>query len=303
MDNVLTRYVLCRTCPNYYRIIYLYATLASIHLSRLFFTRNKITDIAKAITTSLVFATLLRKQGSQASSIPSCGEQYGEFWICLDDRAQKLQVCDSISSAVVHHYQTCLSRNSSDDGILSGLLLGPLVSSSLLYIALNAFSNSPDADVLNASWYIERPQSLPNSGHPYTPLEALVLSRRSAVDLATLCSVILLTHVCTSKWYEARCRRQKSAAEGERASVPRSEARKVRLYVAMALVLCCILLVLRVVFQITQIGIWQSMCVAVPLMRSCMLMVTRFRRHDLLGHCFELCILSNDAVHRHQART
>lgn len=175
----------------------------------------------------------------------------------MDDSAKKLQV-RNVSHRSKPIFSSPPFRNSSDDGILSGLILGPLVSSSLLYIALSPFSQSPDADVLNSSWYIEPPQILANFGNPYTPLEALVLSRRSAVDLATLCSVILLTHVCTSKWAENRHQPRASGLEGERASVPRSEGRKFWLYVLMTSTVCCSLLVLRGILEWAQIGLWQS---------------------------------------------
>lgn len=177
----------------------------------------------------------------------------------MDDSAKELQV-RSLFHRDRYDFTTqfIFFRNSSDDGILSGLILGPLVASALLYIALVPFTQSRDADMLNPSWYIERPQPLPNSGHPYTSVEALVYSRRNAVNVATLCSVVLLAHVCTSKWYEYWCRCRASTAEGERASVPRSEARKFWLYVSMASIVCCILLILRCTLEWCDIGLWQS---------------------------------------------
>ncbi|KAI0309249.1 hypothetical protein OF83DRAFT_1089205 [Amylostereum chailletii] len=140
-------------------------------------------------------------------------------------------------------------RDSSDDGIVSGLVLGPLISSALCYNALTS-SSLP-------SWYIEPPLQLNNGGHPYPPLQSLVLSRRAAVNLGTLCSCILLTHVCASHYFEARYRRTHRAADGERGSVPRSEMRKWWLYILFTLVVSACLLGARFLFAEARIGIWQ----------------------------------------------
>ncbi|THH19814.1 hypothetical protein EW146_g1412 [Bondarzewia mesenterica] len=150
-------------------------------------------------------------------------------------------------------------RNSSDDGILSGLILGPLIASSLLYTSIKSSSpSSPKAIPLPSNWYIEPPRSLSNLGIAFTPVQALVLSRRNAVSLATLCSTIILTHVCASAWFEAHHRRRTNAVEGERASVPRSEARKSSLYILFTFTVCLGLLGLRFLFEQLHVGIWQN---------------------------------------------
>lgn len=152
-------------------------------------------------------------------------------------------------------------RNSTDDGMLSGLILGPLIASSLLYASqkMQASATSPDTLRLPSHWYIEPPPALSNLGKPLSLLQALVLSRRNAVSLATLCSTILLVHVCASWGFEALYRRRTNVAEGERASVPRSEARKSWLYVLFTSAVCLGLLALRFLFERAHLGVWQAM--------------------------------------------
>lgn len=99
---------------------------------------------------------------------------------------------------------------------------------------------------------------LSNLGKPLSLLQALVLSRRNAVSLATLCSTILLVHVCASWGFEALYRRRTNVAEGERASVPRSEARKSWLYVLFTSAVCLGLLALRFLFERAHLGVWQG---------------------------------------------
>jgi len=121
-------------------------------------------------------------------------------------------------------------RESSDDGILTGLLFGPLIASALLYSVLQqtqVASSSP----LPPSWRIEPPAHLSNSKSPLTAIEALLLSRYSLIDLSTLCSTILLFHVCASWWFEAHRCRHINAPSSERYSVPRSEVRRTSYYV------------------------------------------------------------------------
>ncbi|KAA1467328.1 hypothetical protein DENSPDRAFT_792529 [Dentipellis sp. KUC8613] len=147
-------------------------------------------------------------------------------------------------------------RTSSDDGILSGLTLGPLIASALLYSSLKL---PHDRIPIPPDWYIEPPLTLPNAGNPMTPLEALILGRRNAVHLATMCATILLTHVSASWWFEARYRRRHAVVEGERGSVPRSEARKSWYYILFTFTVSLCLLGLRYAFEIANIGIWQQM--------------------------------------------
>jgi hypothetical protein len=146
-------------------------------------------------------------------------------------------------------------RTSSDDGLINGLILGPLITSALYYVALK-FDKHPAGTLQQPLWHIEAPWRLGNETS-LTALQALVLSRRNAVDLSTLCSTTLLIHVYSSHWFEWRHRRHHKVSEGERGSVPRSEARKGWLYVFFTFLVCSILLGLRFALDCAQVGLWR----------------------------------------------
>lgn len=150
------------------------------------------------------------------------------------------------------HY--LLSRNSSDDGILSGLLIGPLIASAELHTALKSVSTR--RPLLPPEWRVDS-IIFPLSDPKLTQAEALVISRRALVDLATICSTILLVHVCASWWKEARVRKD-GLPETERASVPRSEMRRLKLYVLFCLVVSLVVVRMRTGFREMGWGIWQS---------------------------------------------
>ncbi|KIK62538.1 hypothetical protein GYMLUDRAFT_242694 [Collybiopsis luxurians FD-317 M1] len=144
-------------------------------------------------------------------------------------------------------------RYSSDDGILTGLLLGPLVASALLYSSLT--SSSSDNQL--PSWRIEPPLLLHNANGNYTALEALVLSRYNLVDLANLCSTILLFHVCASWWFEGRYRAGFPPLDSERKSVPRSEGKRLIYFVLFALGTTLGMLGIKFALREFSLGIWQ----------------------------------------------
>jgi dolichol kinase len=120
------------------------------------------------------------------------------------------------------------------------------------------FDTQPAGTAQPPFWHIEDPWRLGNETS-LTPLQALVLSRRNAVDLSTLCSTTLLIHVYTSHWFEWRHRKHHKVSEGERGSVPRSEARKGRLYIFFTLLVCAILLGLRFAFDLAQVSLWRHL--------------------------------------------
>lgn len=152
------------------------------------------------------------------------------------------------------------SRNSSDDGILSGLLIGPLVASAELYTSLKSVSTG--RPLLPPEWRVDS-TIFPLSNPALSQAEALVVSRRALVDLATICSTILLIHVCASWWKESRVQKD-GLPETERASVPRSEMRRLRLYVAFGLVVSIVIVMMQAVFHEIGWGIWQSRSAALP---------------------------------------
>ncbi|KAG7089841.1 hypothetical protein E1B28_011486 [Marasmius oreades] len=147
-------------------------------------------------------------------------------------------------------------RESTDDGICTGLLLGPLVSCALLYSSLSR--RDPTSNPLPPNWRIEAPFSLNNSKGSYTPLEALVLSRYNAVDLAVMCSSILLLHICCS-WCLEHQYSSSANIDGERKSVPRSEGRRLLFYVTFTIGVSFSVVALKVAFQLLSWGFWQHL--------------------------------------------
>ncbi|KAH9902865.1 hypothetical protein C8Q73DRAFT_785494 [Cubamyces lactineus] len=150
-------------------------------------------------------------------------------------------------------------RNAQDDGILTGLLGGPLISAALLYIALRMRSMNPPGDPMPAGWLIEPPMTLPNSASFLTPLEAVLRSRRYLVSQSTFCATLLLVHVCASWVTEARHQRKLVVPEGEVSSVPRKEGRRTYLYILFAISVTLWILCVRIALEEMRLGIWQSM--------------------------------------------
>ncbi|KAJ3535318.1 hypothetical protein NMY22_g6544 [Coprinellus aureogranulatus] len=148
-------------------------------------------------------------------------------------------------------------RESRDDGMATGLLLGPLIATCLLISGLRSAAAFPKS-ALPDSWLIEPPLQL-GSATAFDALSALVESRRGLVDLSTFCSVILLANVCASWFAESRYQKIGNKPEGERASVPRSEARRFLYYVLYTLGSSVVLTSLRVYGGHRGIEIWQRM--------------------------------------------
>ncbi|KDQ19948.1 hypothetical protein BOTBODRAFT_101902 [Botryobasidium botryosum FD-172 SS1] len=86
-----------------------------------------------------------------------------------------------------------------DDGVLTALLLGPLVAGAALFASLqqSEHSSSLPSEEHPLAWLIDSPLVLNPS---VQPLDALVRSRRYLIQLTTLCSAALLVHLCTSRW-------------------------------------------------------------------------------------------------------
>ncbi|KAF8624531.1 hypothetical protein AX15_005841 [Amanita polypyramis BW_CC] len=146
-------------------------------------------------------------------------------------------------------------RDLGDDGIMTGLLLAPLISSALLFVA----QRSSSEQALLPGWLIEEPATLPNSPAALSAAEALVFSRYNLVNLATYCSFILLVHVCASRWFENRYGKFSSAPEGERTSVPRSELRRTWYYVAFVFALTVFNYGLKAVLHHYGLRFWQHL--------------------------------------------
>jgi hypothetical protein len=163
------------------------------------------------------------------------------------------------------------------------------------------FDTQPAGTAHPPFWHIEAPWCLSNEAS-LTPLQALVLSRRNAVDLSTLCSTTLLIHVYTSHWFEWRHRKHHKVSDGERGSVPRSEARKGWLYIFFTFLVCVILLGLRFALDRAQVGLWRRefQVLFLPFQDLMNDMNIRF---VVLGRRFRFCFFPVFALHRRQTRT
>ncbi|TFK27165.1 dolichol kinase [Coprinopsis marcescibilis] len=147
-------------------------------------------------------------------------------------------------------------RESSDDGIATGLLLGPLISAAVLISAIYTFNDSTNP---NLAWLTD-PNLLPTeSTSVSSALQALVVSRLNLVNLGTFCSMILLAHVCGSWWLEGLYGKTPGNPEGERVSVPRSEGRRLIYFVIFTGIVSLFMVGLKALFQFSGIGIWQDL--------------------------------------------
>lgn len=140
--------------------------------------------------------------------------------------------------------------------MITGLLIGPLVAASLLYLALRAANTFPPGDVRPLRWLVEAPRVL---GDTYSALEVLILSRRSLVSLSTFCSTILIVHAAASWLTEERHRRKLPVPEGEVSSVPRREGRRTYLYTLFSFSVTLWILCVRIAFKEMKLGIWQNL--------------------------------------------
>lgn len=174
----------------------------------------------------------------------------------MDDGSQELQVhffsLEFRKMNLLSEHATL--RNSAADGILTGLLSGPLIVSAVVYASHHAIAKGTN---FFEGWLIEAPKLLhPDS--PLTALDVLLLSRRSLINQATLCSTILLIHVCSSWVTEDRHRRKVNVPEGEVNSVPRKEGRRAYLYVLFTISVTLWVLCVRIALKEAKLGIWQS---------------------------------------------
>jgi dolichol kinase len=133
-----------------------------------------------------------------------------------------------------------------------------MISAAMLYSALRLAASPTPISLLPPTWRIEAPLTQTHAIDPKTALQALVLARRSLVDLGTLCPTILLVHVCASWWTEHLYRKIKTVPEGERGSVPRKESKRAWRYASFTLVVTIAALGLRMLMSFLGCGIWQS---------------------------------------------
>ncbi|KAF9048592.1 hypothetical protein BJ165DRAFT_1526030 [Panaeolus papilionaceus] len=147
-------------------------------------------------------------------------------------------------------------RDSRDDGIFTGLLLGPIIASAFLLISLGKMA-SGKLESFPVGWLIEAPAMLKNSVKQLPALQANHLSRYSLCDLSTFCSVILLLHATASHWFERGAGKAVNRPEGERISVPRSEGRRSAYYVIFTIISSILMTSLKIFFTIYDINLWR----------------------------------------------
>lgn len=107
-------------------------------------------------------------------------------------------------------------RSSDDDGSMCGLLLGPILATTMLLISLKEMAStppsqrSPNGDPLPLPpWYVEAP--IPILGNRIRQAElrsmgmsTMALSRSTLVSLQTLISIIFLIHLVATKRFQKR---------------------------------------------------------------------------------------------------
>ncbi|KAG1734154.1 Fph type histidine kinase [Suillus lakei] len=169
-------------------------------------------------------------------------------------------ITGSLSLPRLGTWTFCMNtRESPNDGVLTGLLLPPMIALALLYSALRqVHSPSSDPNLLPPHWLIEAPSVLHNPRSPDSAIDALIQSRRGLVDYSTMCSFILLAQVCSSWVIETRYRGRPSVPEGERGSVPRSEMRRTWFYVLFTFGMTMLAITVRYLFALAEVPVWRN---------------------------------------------
>lgn len=94
-------------------------------------------------------------------------------------------------------------RECPDDGAVTGLLFGPLISGSLLLTTLRQRKRGNIASALPDGWLVETPLILPSTtpavDRANAALEALMKSRRSMLSLSTVVTLVLLLQLLLSR--------------------------------------------------------------------------------------------------------
>lgn len=89
----------------------------------------------------------------------------------------------------------CFNRSEADDGVLTGLLMGPLIACSMLYGTLI----SPEPEIQPSLPLVQLQSPFPNTS--ISPRVSLINGRRGLVQLTTLSSFVLLVHFICSKFF------------------------------------------------------------------------------------------------------
>ncbi|KIJ52540.1 hypothetical protein M422DRAFT_43384 [Sphaerobolus stellatus SS14] len=142
------------------------------------------------------------------------------------------------------------SRDTSDDGVLTALLLPPLTS---LVMLIWSESITEEPVPVREGWLIEDPLTLSQSRNPLTATQALIHSRRNLVQMMTLSSGILLVHLFASH-YRIRKRIQENEPP-----LPQTEGSKAMSYIGFTFILTAAALLLKAIFVHGDVNIWPDL--------------------------------------------
>jgi dolichol kinase len=132
-----------------------------------------------------------------------------------------------------------------DDGVLTALLMGPYAAVSMLYGSLT----TPDQPLRPPSWLVEAPTTLPQPTPKMPAREALLCARRNLVQLTTLCSFVLLAHLCTSKQVHIKAG----------SWPPKKRGRRSWFFVGYSLLISAAAVTSHIVFDRLSLSIWKGM--------------------------------------------
>ena len=135
-----------------------------------------------------------------------------------------------------------------DDGVLTALLMGPYAAVSMLYGSLT----TPNLPLRPPSWLVEAPATLPYSALKMPAREALLCARRNLVQLTTLCSFVLLVHLCTSK--QVNLSRINAGFW-----FPKRRGRRSWLFVGYSLLISAAAVAFYIVSNMLSLNIWKGM--------------------------------------------
>ena len=121
--------------------------------------------------------------------------------------------------------------------------MGPYAAVSMLYGSLT----TPNLPLRPPSWLVEAPATLTQSALKMSAREALVCARRNLVQLTTLCSFVLLVHLCTSKQVDL-----------SRIKAPKKRGRRSWLFVGYSLLISAAAVTFHIASDILSWNIWKG---------------------------------------------
>ncbi|KAG8832409.1 hypothetical protein FRC17_001390 [Serendipita sp. 399] len=148
-------------------------------------------------------------------------------------------------------------RSDADDGVLSALLLGPIITASMLYgtITVDAARDT----YYPPGWIIESPLYLQKSLDKIPPRQALLNSRRNLVQLSTLCAFVLLTHLCTSNLPAFKAREAAAEHHGSGWERRMRKGRRSWLFVGYATIVSITAVAFHILCDSVNLQFWKDL--------------------------------------------